>query len=109
MQLLSEALRRSGDRPNRFVAQAAIAACHAVAPSWSATDWTAIVSWYDVLLAVDPSPVVALNRAVALGERDGPAVGLAALDLVDLQPGADQPLGDGVGGGEQGARDLGLG
>lgn len=80
--VLAEALRRSGDRPHRFVAQAAVAACHAVAPTWADTDWAAITSWYDVLLAVDPSPVVALNRAVALGERDGPAVGLAALEEV---------------------------
>jgi RNA polymerase sigma-70 factor (ECF subfamily) len=82
VEVLGEALRRSGDVPHRFVAQAAVAACHAVAPSWEATDWTAILSWYDVLLAVDPSPVVPLNRAVALGERDGPAAGLAALDEV---------------------------
>lgn len=62
--------------------QAAIAACPAVPPSWPATDWTAIASWYDVLAAVDPSPVVALNRAAALGEREGPATGLDALDQV---------------------------
>lgn len=82
VELLGEALRRSGDRPHRFVAQAAVAACHALAPTWEETDWAAIVSWYDVLLAVDPSPVVALNRAVAVGERDGPSAGLAALDAV---------------------------
>lgn len=82
VEVLREALRRSGDVPHRFVAQAAVAACHAVAPTWEATDWTAILSWYDVLLAVDPSPVFALNRAVALGERDGAAAGLAALGEV---------------------------
>lgn len=80
--LLGDALRRSGERPHRFVVQAAIASCHALAPDWSRTDWAALTSWYDVLLAVDPSPVVALNRAVALGERDGPTAGLAALDDV---------------------------
>lgn len=82
VELLGEALRRSGDRPHRFVAQAAVAACHALAPTWEETDWAAIVSWYDVLLAADPSPVVALNRAVAIGERDGPEAGLASLDAV---------------------------
>jgi RNA polymerase sigma-70 factor (ECF subfamily) len=86
VELLGEALRRSGDRPHRYVAQAAIAACHALAPRWDATDWAAIVSWYDVLLAVDPSPVVALNRAVAVAERDGPAAGL---DLIDHIAGLD--------------------
>jgi RNA polymerase sigma-70 factor (ECF subfamily) len=80
VELLGEALRRSGERPHRYVAQAAIAACHALAPTWEDTDWAAIVSWYDVLLGVDPSPVVALNRAVAVAERDGPAAGLALLD-----------------------------
>ncbi len=60
--------------------QAAIAAVHAEAPSAEATDWAQIVGLYDVLLERDPSPVVALNRAVALGMRDGPA---AALGLVD--------------------------
>ena len=80
VELLGEALRRSGERPHRYVAQAAIAACHALAPTWEDTDWAAIVSWYDVLLGVDPSPVVALNRAVAVAERDWPAAGLALLD-----------------------------
>jgi RNA polymerase sigma-70 factor (ECF subfamily) len=86
VELLGTALRRSGDRPHRFVAQAAVAACHAVTPRWQDTDWAAIVSWYDVLLAVDPSPVVALNRAVAVGELEGPAEGLR---LVDEVPGLD--------------------
>ncbi|CAB4914070.1 unannotated protein [freshwater metagenome] len=82
VELVGEALRRSGDRPHRFVVQAALASCHALAPTWADTDWAAIVSWYDVLLAVDPSPVVALNRAVAVGELDGPEAGLALLDRV---------------------------
>lgn len=80
VELVGEALRRSGDRPHRYVVQAAIAACHALAPTWEDTDWAAIVSWYDVLLGVDPSPVVSLNRAVAVAERDGPAAGLELLD-----------------------------
>lgn len=82
VELVGEALRRSGDRPHRFVVQAALASCHALSPAWADTDWAAIVSWYDVLLAVDPSPVVALNRAVAVGELDGPEAGLALLDRV---------------------------
>ena len=65
------------DRPDRYAAEAAIAACHALAPSYDETDWGAIVSWYDVLVAVQDSPVVRLNRAVAVAERDGPRVGLA--------------------------------
>ncbi|GAB3826009.1 hypothetical protein GCM10027610_006800 [Dactylosporangium cerinum] len=75
--LLTAALRRRA--PTRYAVEAAIAAVHAEAPSWEATDWPQIVALYDVLLRLWPSPVVALNRAVALGLRDGPAAGLAAL------------------------------
>jgi len=60
--------------------QAAIAAVHAEAPSFAATDWTQIVALYDVLVRADPSPVVRLNRAVAKGMLAGPAVGLAEID-----------------------------
>ena len=60
--------------------QAAIAAVHAEAPSADATDWPQIVALYDVLLRMDPSPVVELNRAVAIAMRDGPAAGLALVD-----------------------------
>ena len=60
--------------------QAAIAACHALAPSYDETDWDAIVSWYDVLLTLDAGPVVRLNRAAAVAERDGAAAGLALVD-----------------------------
>ncbi|OJY50236.1 DUF6596 domain-containing protein [Pseudonocardia sp. 73-21] len=80
--LVGEGLRRSPDRPDPYVVQAAIAACHALAPRYADTDWTAVLSWYDVLLAVADTPVVRLNRAVAVGERDGPAAGLAAIDAV---------------------------
>jgi RNA polymerase sigma-70 factor (ECF subfamily) len=60
--------------------EAAIAAVHAEAPSWADTDWSEIVALYDVLLDLWPSsPVVELNRAAAIGLRDGPAAGLAAL------------------------------
>jgi RNA polymerase sigma factor (sigma-70 family) len=80
MQALDAALRHSPERPDPYVAQAAIAACHAVAPSWAATGWGSIVSWYDTLLAVQDTPVVRLNRAAAVAERDGPAAGLELLD-----------------------------
>jgi len=60
--------------------QAAIAAVHAEAPSAGATDWAQIVALYDVLVRMDPSPVVELNRAVAVAMRDGPAGGLAIVD-----------------------------
>lgn len=76
--LVREALRH---RPaGRFALMAAIAAVHAEAPSWQATDWPQIVALYDLLLGAWPSPVVALNRAVAVGLADGPQAGLDALD-----------------------------
>jgi RNA polymerase sigma factor (sigma-70 family) len=81
--LVGQGLRRSPDRPDPYVVQAAIAACHALAPGYAATDWAAIVSWYDVLLTVHDTPVTRLNRAVAIGERDGPAAGLAEVERVD--------------------------
>jgi RNA polymerase sigma factor (sigma-70 family) len=83
MSTLDAALRHSPERPDAYVAQAAIAACHAVAPSYDATSWSSIVSWYDTLLAVHDTPVVRLNRAAAVAERDGPAAGLELLDAVD--------------------------
>jgi RNA polymerase sigma-70 factor (ECF subfamily) len=83
MRTLDAALRHSPERPDAYVAQAAIAACHALAPSYEATNWASIVSWYDTLLAVHDTPVVRLNRAAAVAERDGPAAGLELLDAVD--------------------------
>jgi RNA polymerase sigma-70 factor (ECF subfamily) len=71
-------LRRAGP----YALQAAIASLHAEAPSFADTDWGQIVALYDVLLRIAPSPVVALNRAVALGLRDGPEAGLAAIEAV---------------------------
>jgi RNA polymerase sigma-70 factor, ECF subfamily len=62
-----------------YVLQAAIAAVHVTAPAWDRTDWAAVVALYDELAAIVPSPVIALNRAIALSLRDGPAAGLAAL------------------------------
>jgi RNA polymerase sigma-70 factor (ECF subfamily) len=63
--------------------QAQIAACHATAPTAADTAWDAIVPLYDALLAAQPSPVIAMNRAIALGFRDGYPAGLAALDELD--------------------------
>ena len=65
-----------------FAVQAAIAAVHASAPSPGATDWREIVALYDVLLRLEPSPVVELNRAVAVAMRDGPDAGLALVDAI---------------------------
>jgi len=65
-----------------YTLQAAIAAVHAAAPSAAATDWTQIVALYDVLVRADPSPVVELNRAVAVAMRDGPAAGLSLIDAI---------------------------
>ena len=66
--------------PGTYALQAAIAALHAQAPAPEQTDWPQISALYDLLLAIDPSPVVALNRAVALGFRDGPAAGLQVVE-----------------------------
>jgi predicted RNA polymerase sigma factor len=79
--ILQTALAR--DRLGEYQAQAAIAALHADAPSTSETDWVQIVEWYDELLRLTASPVVRLNRAVAVGEADGPRAGLAALAELD--------------------------
>jgi RNA polymerase sigma-70 factor (ECF subfamily) len=62
--------------------QAAIAAVHAQATRADATDWAEIVGLYDVLVRIEPNPVVELNRAVAIAMRDGPAAGLAAVDAI---------------------------
>jgi RNA polymerase sigma-70 factor (ECF subfamily) len=73
--------------PGVYALQAAIAAVHAESPRPEDTDWREIVGLYDLLLALSPSPIVALNRAVAVAMRDGPEVGLAALD--DLLSGGE--------------------
>jgi RNA polymerase sigma-70 factor (ECF subfamily) len=82
-------LRRAGEllaashaSPGRFLLQAGIAAVHAEAPTFDATDWPALVRLYDRLLAQWPNPVVAVNRAVALGFAAGPSAGLQALDAL---------------------------
>ncbi|MFD0163633.1 RNA polymerase sigma factor [Streptomyces decoyicus] len=79
--ILQAALGR--DRLGEFQAQAAIAALHADAPTAEETDWVQIVEWYDELARLTDSPVVRLNRAVAVGEADGPRAGLAALAALD--------------------------
>ena len=82
--LVREALREL--LVGRFTIMAAIAAVHADASSWEHTDWEEIVTLYDLLLQVWPSPVVALNRAVAVGLAQGPAAGLDALDELSAEP-----------------------
>jgi len=80
-------LERAGARGNAgagpYQLQAAIAACHARAASWEATEWERIVDHYRALAALAPSPVIELNLAVAVGLAEGPAAGLAALDELD--------------------------
>ena len=65
-----------------YTIQAAIAAVHANAPNAAATDWAQIVALYDLLARAEPSPVVELNRAVAVAMRDGPSAGLALIDAI---------------------------
>ncbi|HET7634677.1 MAG TPA: DUF6596 domain-containing protein, partial [Burkholderiales bacterium] len=72
----------SSRRFGPYTLQAAIAAVHAEAPASDATDWAQIVALYDVLLRVERSAVVELNRAVAVAMRDGPAAGLALIDAI---------------------------
>ncbi len=72
----------SSRRFGPYTLQAAIAAVHAEAPNAAATDWAQIVGLYDVLARADPSPVVELNRAVAVAMRDGPLAGLALIDAI---------------------------
>jgi len=82
--LAREALRSRP--PSRYALQAAIAAVHDEAPTWESTDWNELVALYGVLARMWPSPVVALNRAVAVGFARGPAAGLAALDALGDEP-----------------------
>jgi len=87
MTLLGVALRRTPTRPDLYATQAAVAACHALAGTWAETNWEAVVSWYDVLLTINDTPVVRLNRAVAVSERDGAQAGLDDLEAVGALPG----------------------
>jgi RNA polymerase sigma factor (sigma-70 family) len=79
--VLQAALAR--DELGEYQAQAAIAALHADAQNAEETDWVQIVEWYDELVGLTDSPIVRLNRAVAVGEADGPRAGLAALAELD--------------------------
>jgi RNA polymerase sigma-70 factor, ECF subfamily len=72
------------NRPGPYQIQAAINAVHTDAPDASSTDWSQVVALYDQLAALTPSPIVALNRAVAVAELDGPQVALAIVDDLDL-------------------------
>jgi len=80
--IVRECLRR--DQPGPYQIQAAINAVHSDAPTAAATDWRQILALYDQLMAIAPSPVVALNRAVAMAEINGPEVALAVVDGLDL-------------------------
>jgi len=80
--IVRRCLRRN--QPGSYQIQAAINAVHADAPTVEATDWPQIVALYDQLLAVAPTPVVALNRAIAVGEVHGPADALALVDELNL-------------------------
>ena len=82
--IVRDCLRRN--HPGAYQIQAAIQAVHSDARSAAATDWPQIVRLYDQLLAYDPSPVVALNRAVAVAEVEGPGPALALVDALDLGP-----------------------
>ena len=76
----------TGGPPGPYGVQAAIAALHDEASDVTSTDWPQIVALYDVLMAITPSPVVAVNQAVAVAMRDGPAAGLARLDALAGEP-----------------------
>ncbi len=76
----------AGDRVSAFHLEAGIAACHALASSWDETDWLQILTLYDELVALTKSPVVAVNRAVALSRVEGPLAGLAALNELADHP-----------------------
>ena len=80
LALIERAL--ASKRIGPYTLQAAIAAVHAAAPSAAATDWAQIVALYDLLARVEPSPVIELNRAVAVAMRDGPAAGLTLVDAI---------------------------
>ena len=75
-----------GDEFTEYHLQAAIAACHAAASSYKLTDWAEIVRLYDLLVALNPSPVVALNRAVAVAKWKGPEAGIRAIEAIVQHP-----------------------
>jgi RNA polymerase sigma-70 factor (ECF subfamily) len=75
-----------GDELTEYHLQAGIAACHAMSPSYESTDWKCILSFYDTLVSMNHSPVVALNRAVALAMLEGPETGIEALEKIKSLP-----------------------
>jgi len=75
-------LSATGEELSEYHVEAAIAWCHATAPSARDTDWCQIVSLYDTLMGIRPSPVIALNRAIAIAQHEGPERGLAALRAI---------------------------
>jgi RNA polymerase sigma-70 factor (ECF subfamily) len=81
-KLVAEAFRRSRGVAGPYQLQAHLSACHSTAPSWAETDWNLIVVLYDLMLRLHPNPAVSLNRAIAIGERDGPAAMLGDLDAI---------------------------
>lgn len=90
-RMLAEGLRElgrsaSGQRLTAYHVEAAIASYHAIAPSFEETDWNSVVAQYDQLFELKPTPVVALNRAVALAMARGPVAGLAAIDEIAEHP-----------------------
>jgi RNA polymerase sigma-70 factor, ECF subfamily len=85
MAALGHAQKLGGGAGN-YALQAAIAACHTRARTAEETDWERIVLLYDALLEIRPSPIVALNRAIALGMAQGPAAGLDAVDRLTIDP-----------------------
>ena len=81
--LVEVALRRTHGAPGPYALQAAIAACHATAPTFADTDWVDIAALYRALEVVQPGPIVRLNRAVAVAEVDGPEAALALVDSIE--------------------------
>ncbi|WP_456705055.1 MULTISPECIES: RNA polymerase sigma factor [unclassified Bradyrhizobium] len=88
LALVDDALRVPG-RPQPYVVQAAIAALHARAPSYAQTDWPQIAGLYEVLLRINPSPVIELNHAAAISMVDGPARALDLVDAISARGGLD--------------------
>ena len=89
--MIAEGLRQlgassEGEKLTAYHVEAAIASYHAIAPTFDETNWPAIVAEYDRLLAIKPSPVVALNRAIAVAMADGPAAGIEAIDAIAAHP-----------------------
>lgn len=76
----------AGDWVSAYHLQAEIAACHTLAPSFEATDWRRILTGYERLLEIDPSPVIGLNRTVAPAQVEGPEAGLRALAQLEEEP-----------------------